>query len=65
MIVVEGGSVALAVWLWKKIDYADTDSMQTLLIVAWIFVLVVTVAVGIALVATIILGTSRLFSLYG
>ena len=65
MIVVEGGAVALAVLLWKKIDDADMDFEETWLIVAWIFTLVVAVAVGIALVATVILGTTRLFSLYG
>lgn len=65
MIVAEGGAVALAVWLWKKIDYADTDAKEDWLIVAWVFVLVVAIAVGIALIATVILGTIRLFSLYG
>ena len=65
MIVVEGGAVALASWLWKKADDADTDSMETLLITAWIFAMVVAIAVGIALISTIVLGTIKLFSLYG
>lgn len=64
MIVVEGGAVTLAVWLWKKIDDADTEIMETLFIVAWIFTLIVAVAVGFALFVTIILGTNRLFNLY-
>ena len=65
IIAVEGGAVSLAVWLWKKIDYVDTDAKESWLIVTWIFAMVVVIAVGIALVATVILGTTKLFSLYG
>lgn len=65
LTVVEGGAVSLTVWLERKIDDADLTCANYLLIVALAFALIIAVAAGVMLLASAVLGTIRLFGMYG
>ena len=64
LTVVEGGSIFLAVWLWKMCDEVDSDAKETWCICGFIFAIILAVAVGIMLAASAVLGTMRLFGMY-
>ena len=64
MIIVEGGAVALAWWLWEAIDEASTASREDLFIVAFAITVILIIVLGIVLVASAVLGTIRLFGMY-
>lgn len=64
LTVAEGGSVFLAVWLGKLIDEADSDNKENWCICGLIFAIILSVAVGIMLAASAVLGTMRLFGMY-
>lgn len=64
MIIVEGGAVALAWWLWKAIDEASTTAREDLFIVAFAITVILIIVLGIVLVASAVLGTIQLFGMY-
>ena len=64
LTVTEGGSIFLAVWLWKLADEVDSDAKETWCICGFIFAIIVAVVVGIMLVSSAVLGTIRLFGMY-
>ena len=64
LICAEGGSVFLAVWLWKLTDEVDSEAKEDWCICGFIFAVILAVAVGIMLAASAVLGTMRLFGMY-
>ena len=64
LTVAEGGSIFLAVWLWKLADEVDSDAKETWCICGFIFAIIVAVVVGIMLVSSAVLGTIQLFGMY-
>ena len=65
LTVVEGGSIFIAVWIWKLFDEADSNAKENWCICGFIFAIILAVAVGIMLAASAVLGTIRLFGMYG
>lgn len=64
LTVVEGGSIFLAVWLWKLTDEVDSEAKENWCICGFIFAIILAVAVGIMLAASAVLGTIRLLGMY-
>lgn len=64
LTIVEGGAVVLMVWLWEKIMNTDSELPETLYTVAFIFALIVVVAVGLMLITSAVLGTMKLFEMF-
>lgn len=60
----EGGSIFLAVWIWKLFDKADSNAKEDWCICGFIFAMILAVTVGIMLAASAVLGTIRLFGMY-
>lgn len=64
LTVVEGGSIFLAICIWKLFDKADSNAKEDWCICGFIFTIILAVAVGIMLAASAVLGTIRLFGMY-
>jgi len=65
LTVVEGGAVSLAVWLWKKIMETNSSLWEALCTTAFIFTLFFAAGGGIMMAASAVLGTMKLFGMYG
>lgn len=64
LTVVEGGSIFIAVWMWKLFDKADSNAKENWCLCGFIFAVIMAVAVGIMLAASAVLGTIKLFGMY-
>ena len=64
LTVVEGGSIFLAVWMWKLVDDSDSNAKENWCTCGFTFATVVAVVAGIMLAASAVLGTIRLFGMY-
>lgn len=65
LTIGEGGSIFLAVWIWKLFDEVDSYAKENWCICGFIFAIIVAVAIGIMLAASAVLGTVKLFGMYG
>lgn len=65
LTVIEGGAVFSAAYLWNLIDAADSEAKENWCLCGFIFAVTVAVLVGIMLTASGVLGTIRVFKMYG